>query len=293
MLDGTPPPYRRRFNDDDGRDDWDAGADAETDAARTRACLLPSEQSLPLTGAEAAEHLLSAIKAGRPELITAGVIRYCPLHTRLASLDTVRWSFGGFTLWRAAYRYAAMGLVAPAAGIPAILAAPLEVGVAVAAGATAVVGAGVLALDRHTRRRGEDEEDSREDQFTSTYGFPRSELLRGAAATNFWDLKERDTLLEIALKAKTGLRYGRAEAEGVERILEQLLTLAPGTAADKAQALEDAMYRSAKAMRLPGDHLRFEPVRRQLAHLRQAAARQAAPAVPTMMAVDELEADCV
>ena len=53
------------------------------------------------------------------------------------------------------------------------------------------------------------------------------------------------------------------------------------------------MYRSAKAMRLPGDHLRFEPVRRQLAHLRQAAARQAAPAVPTMMAVDELEADCV
>ena len=187
------------------------GAEAETEFSGQAAVSSTEEQVLVpaaaaavvdatsfLDGPRAASHILCAIKEGRDDLLTEGVFRSCPTDTVLTGISATHWDFGGHNFVGAK---AAVGLGAMSAlGTNAFVAAGAYIVAVNSASAlkNAVLGGAHSAKQRVL---------SKDLDFQRACGIRREEL-RGSSvvplAAGFWDLREGDTVLDFALKAKRG-----------------------------------------------------------------------------------------
>ena len=195
----------------------------------------PADDRPLLEAARAAQHVLSAIKHGRPELLTRGVFECLPegASTRLGATLT-HWNYAGFS-FIAAKSALGVGVVAAVAGPSA----PVLVGIGTGtlAAASSVQNGLVGRAGGAARRTSSSEAEA---AFALTYGFPVGELLREHTpiAASFWDLREGDTALELVLKAKAGLLWrsdAAARAASTKALLFTLLALLGG-APTEAQA---------------------------------------------------------
>lgn len=85
------------------------------------ASTVPLDATVLLDAPRAAHHILSAIKEGRDDLLTAGVFRSCPTDTVLTGINATHWDFGGhgFLGARSALGLGAVSALGPHAFIAA------------------------------------------------------------------------------------------------------------------------------------------------------------------------------
>ena len=238
----------------------------------------PADDRPLLDAARAAQHVLSAIKHGRPELLTRGVFECLPegLTTRLDSTLT-HWNYAGFS-FIAAKSALGVGVVVAVAGPSA----PILVGIGTGtlAAASSVQNSLVGRAGGAARRTSSSEAEAR---FAQAYGFPVSELLREHTpiATSFWDLREGDTPLELVLKAKAGLLRrsdAAARAAPTKALLFALLALLGGLPTEAQARLHGAMLRAAAAMGIQPEDARLSAAW-QVWHAIDAQAALGAPSI--------------
>ena len=223
-----------------------------------------------IAATDLAEHVLCAIKDGRPDLLKPQVIGELEhgMDTPLQLTSELSWRFSGcqFLGAKAALAGSAGGLLYAASG--AALAAP-------------VAAVGVALLTALTALEGEQREE--ESAFVQRYGFASKHLLKTSLGTSggkilswgFWDLKEGDALFEFVLKSKDTTFQMKME-------LLHVLIRACGSEMIGAQRLERALERSAEAMgRNQSDNVFAAPVQvLSAAHARVKGFRRSCPQKP-------------
>ncbi|KAL1511265.1 hypothetical protein AB1Y20_006073 [Prymnesium parvum] len=208
-----------------------------------------------LDSPRAANHILCAIQDGRDDLLTAGVFRCCAIDTAITGISATHWDFGGHAFIGAK---AALGLAAVGALVPST---HLAVGMyVVATNSASSIKNAIMGGAAAARKRMK----AHDEAFYQALGFSREQLLGVRViptAAAFWDLREGDTVIEIAVKAKRGRLGNSLDSCIMHRLLVKLVGLLPCSACEKQARLDQALVRCAEAMKLQQDHACFDPLR--------------------------------
>ena len=201
---------------------------------------------IEIQSAVAAEHFLSAIHCGHPEVMTKEFLAIVDggMNAVLQDAGQGFWEFGGYRFrkpTRLGIEYGGLSTVI----IGALIAATAIPILGFAFGGLAFGGLMVTAWKQNSSGKR-----SQEEIFEERYKFPLFRLLKGKAwASDFWDLEAGDSWLDMVLKCKWSPLWTSDQKDRlIQRLLLRILSLSDEAPSLKVMRLAKAVARSRHAM---------------------------------------------